>query len=52
MHSCTDKCDAIMQNESELEKIKSQFSFSVYESITELYYAENPIKIEHADPEI
>ena len=28
-------------------KMKIQFSFSLYASISELYHAENPIKIEH-----
>ena len=28
------------------EKIKTQFSFSLYVPISELYHAENPIKIE------
>ena len=45
-------CDAIKQNESELEKDKTQFSFAMYASISELYYAENPIKIEHTVPKI
>ena len=45
-------CDAIKQNEAELEKTKSQFSFSMYASTSELYSAENPIKIEYTNPEI
>ena len=48
----TQICDAIKQNESELEKMKSQFSFTVYASIIELYYAETPIKIGHTNSEI
>ena len=47
-------CDAIKQNESELEKTKTktQFSFQMYATLLELYYAETPIKIEHMVPEI
>ena len=36
-------CDAIKQNEYELgKKIETQFSFSLYAPISELYHAENP----------
>ena len=46
-------CDAIKQNESELKKNKTQFSFAVYASTTELYHhTENPIKIKHTVSEI
>ena len=34
------------------ENNKTQVSFSLHASISELYYAENPIKIEHTVPEI
>ena len=44
-------CDAIRQNESDLEKIKKHFLFSLYARMS-VYYAENPIEIEHAVPEI
>ena len=33
-------------------KIKTQFSFPLYTLISDLYYAENPIKIEHTVPEM
>ena len=46
------QCNAINQNESELEKNKISFLFIVYFSISELYYAENPIKIEQKNPEM
>ena len=46
------KCDTIKQNESELETNNTQFSSSIYTPIADLYYAENPIKIEHTVPEI
>ena len=46
------KCDAIKQNESELEKINTWFSCSLYASTSELYYTENTINIEHTVPEI
>ena len=45
-------CDAIKQNESKLKQNKSQFSFTVYASMSVLYHAETPIKIGHTDPEI
>ena len=45
-------CDVIKQNESELEKTTTQFSFALYAPITGLYYAANLIKIEHTVPEI
>ena len=38
------------RNKSELEVVITQFSF--YASILKLYYAENPIKIEHTDWDI
>ena len=34
------------------KKIKTKFSFSLNAAIPELYYAENPIKIEHTVAEI
>ena len=34
------------------KKIKTQFSFQLDSTISELYHAENPIKIEHLIPEI
>ena len=46
-------CDAIKQNEPELEKKqKTNFSLSLYVTISELYHVENPVKIEHSVPEI
>ena len=38
-------CDAIKQNESELGKIKTEFSFSLYATIAELYHAKTPSKL-------
>ena len=37
-------CDAIKQNEPELEKYEYSVSLSLYTSISELYHTENPIK--------
>ena len=45
-------CDAIKQKKSELEKIITQFSVSLYATHSELYHAENPVTIEHMVPEI
>ena len=45
-------CDAIKQNESELEKMKSQFSFSLYAPISEQYHTKIHVKIKHTVPEI
>ena len=44
---------AINQNESELDlKRKKVFISNIYTPIPELYYAENPIKIEHTAQDI
>ena len=45
-------CDAIKQNESELEKMKSQFSFSLYAPTSEQYHTEISVKIKHTVREI
>ena len=47
-------CDfAIKQNESELEKNQSQFSFSMYAPTSEQYHIEIPVNIiKHTVPEI
>ena len=46
-------CDAIKQNDSELEKTNNKkVSFPLYSPMSELYHAENPIKIEHTVQEI
>ena len=45
-------CDAIKQNKSELKITKMQFSFALFSSLWDLYFEENPIKIELADPEL
>ena len=47
-----DICDAIKQNESELEKTKIKFYIVSYASYSELYYAETPIKIDLTLPEV
>ena len=54
MLSKVNKGDAIKQNESELTKMKSQFSISLYmyASTSEQYHTENPVKIKHTVPEI
>ena len=46
------KCDAVSNMNLNSEKTTTQFSFSMYASILELYYTENPITIEHMVPEI
>tara|TARA_B110000881_G_C18535477_1_gene495536 strand:+ start:441 stop:617 length:177 start_codon:yes stop_codon:yes gene_type:complete len=43
---------AIRQNESELEKNKNNFSFPLYAPVSDIYYAEIPIKIKRMVPEI
>ena len=48
-HCLCTLCDVIKQNESELKTTKSQFYLSMYAPISELYSAENPIKIEFMD---
>ena len=41
-----------MSQNSKKTHTKTQFSFQMYATLLELYYAETPIKIEHMVPEI
>ena len=51
----TSEVDKLMRSSKinlNTNKLKTQFPLSLYASHSELYFAENPIKIKHTVPEI